>query len=196
MQDRLERRKAILEAFHPPLRLLGEDLVERLAPRAPLHAHLPRLDWPAGYQPFCTWLALSRESHGYQADAQLNLGVHADHVALRLGWDAAAPGFGRFQFLCRHAGLGTELADLAREHGFRLRVFAAAAWPAGSRLVFESQEDWVGALREAERRGVWFEIGERHDLPGALPLVTTPAFAGRVLAVFSALLPFYDSLAE
>ena len=28
----------------------------------------------------CTWLALSREAHGYQAGPQLNVGVHADHV--------------------------------------------------------------------------------------------------------------------
>src|SRR5262245_51474797 len=67
------RREAILGAFHAPLRVLGEDLVTRLGPlaRVPLHAHLPRLDWPVGYQPFCTWLALSRLAHGYQGEAQL-----------------------------------------------------------------------------------------------------------------------------
>ena len=80
--DREQRRCEILKTIHPPLALLGEDLLERLNPYAEqlLHAHLPRLDWPKGYQPFCTWLALSRESHGYQSGAQLNIGVHATRV--------------------------------------------------------------------------------------------------------------------
>ena len=85
IQDREERRRAIINAFHPALHELAEDLLERLGPSAaaPLHAHLPRLDWPRGYQPFGTWLALSREVQGYQAGPQLNVGIHADHVALR-----------------------------------------------------------------------------------------------------------------
>ncbi len=197
LPDRDERRRAIIAAFHPPLEMLAEDLVERLDPVAgvPLHAHLPRLDWPAGYQPFCTWLALSRETQGYQSGPQLNLGVHADHVALRLGWDTAAPGFGRFEFLCRHGGLDEVLTAVARQHSFRFRAYSSAPWPEGSRRIFESEDDLAGAFREVARRGVWWEVGERHDLPDALSMVTSPALGARALAVFSSLLPVYQRLA-
>jgi hypothetical protein len=195
--DRVARREAILAAFHPPLRVLADDLLEHLRPHTALtlHAHLPRLDWPAGYQPFCTWLALSHQTHGYQSGPQLNVGVHADHVAIRLAWDASAPGFGRFEFLCRFAGLGEALAQAAREHGLRVRVYAAAAWPEGSRLVHESESDFDGAFQEVARRGVWFEVGERLDLPGAMAVVTSEKLAERASTVFQALLPHFERLA-
>ena len=85
IEDREARRHAIIDTFHPCLKTLGEDLLSRLSPpeeerdpeETPLHIHLPRLDWPRGYQPFCTWLAISREAHGYQTGPQLNVGVHA-----------------------------------------------------------------------------------------------------------------------
>lgn len=196
IRDRNRRRQAIVEGFHPGLRVLGEELVERLRPsaRAPLHAHLPRLDWPAGYQPFCTWLALSGAAHGYQAGPQLNLGIHADHVSIRLGWDTSAPGFGRFEFLCRGGDLGADLRAVTRKNGLRVRVYASAPWPKGSRQIHESDGDLEAAFRAVERVGVWFEVGERHDLPCALPLVTSPALADRVVAIFSSLLPFHDRL--
>ncbi len=91
-QGHEQRRQEILAVIHPSLKLLADDLLARLNPQAtePLYAHLPQLNWPRGYRPFCTWLALSREAHGYQAGAQLNIGVHADQVAIRLGWDTAA----------------------------------------------------------------------------------------------------------
>jgi len=195
--DREERRRAIVRTFHPPLQRLAEDLLERLSPLAvaPLHAHLPRLDWPRGYQPFCTWLVLSREAHGYQAGPQLNVGVHADHVALRLGWDTQATAFGRFEFLSRHGGIGEEMARLAAEHNLRFRVYAAAPWPQGSRLAFDSPTDWAGAFDEVARRGVWFEVGERHDLPGAAAWAGSPAMGRDACALFRALLPLYDRLA-
>jgi len=195
--DREERRGAIVEGFHPALALLGEDLLERLNPLAavPLHAHLPRLDWPQGYKPFCTWLALSRMAHGYQAGPQLNVGVHVDHVAIRLAWDAAADAFGRFEFFCRHGGLGAELEEAAVSHGLVFRVYAAAPWPEGSRLVFESGADWRGAFDEVGRRGVWFELGARHDLPGAMELVTSGALGEEAARVFVALVPLYDRIA-
>lgn len=195
--NRDERRRRIVEAIHPALTLLGEDLVERLNPRAerPLHAHLPRLDWPRDYQPFCTWLALSRESQGYQAGAQLNVGVHADHVALRLGWDTAADAFGRFEFLCRHGGLGPELARVAQRHDLDLRVYAAAPWPAGSEEVFRSRDDLAGSFAEVRRRGVWWELGRVHALPAALDHVCSPALGREVGELFAALLPCYDRIA-
>jgi hypothetical protein len=194
VREREERRRAIVEAFHPGLRLLGEDLVEGLGPPA-LHAHLPRLDWPKGYQPFCTWLALSRQAHGYQGHAQLNVGVHRDHVGLRLGWDASADLFGRFEFLCRHGHLGDAMADLAQAEGLAFRVYAAAPWPEGSRLVFTSPSDWGGAFDEVRRRGVWFELGTRLELPGALGLVTSPALGEEAARVFALLRPLHERIA-
>lgn len=195
--DREERRRAILDTFHPALHDLAEDLIPALNPSAaePLHAHLPRLDWPRGYQPFCTWLALSRMAHGYQADAQLNVGVHRDYVALRLAWDTAADRFGRFEFLCRHAGLGQAMAEAAAAHGMRFRLYASAPWPEGSRLVLESERDWAAVLDGVHRYGNWFEIGARYDLPGSLTLVTTPALGQEALRLFGALLPLYDRIA-
>ncbi len=194
--EREQRRRAILAGFHPALKLLGDDLLEILGPLtvSPLHAHLPRLNWPAGYQPFCTWLALSHEGHGYQASAQLNVGVHRDHVAVRLAWDAQAAGFGRFEFLCRHGGLGETLAGVAREQGLAFRVYAAAPWPEGSRRVFESVDDWVGSFQEVRRRGVWWEIGVRHELPGILESLSGSWLAEEAARVFVALLPLLDRI--
>lgn len=197
IRDREERRRAIIRTFHPPLQTLAEDLLERLGPlaAAPLHIHLPRLDWPRGYQPFCTWVALSRAAQGYQAGPQLNVGVHRDHLAIRLGWDTQSPAFGRFEFLSRHGGVGEEMAGLAAEHDLRFRVYAAADWPEGSRKVFESPGDWRGAFEEVARRGVWFELGERRDLPEALPWVGSAAVGTDACRIFKALLPLYDRLA-
>ena len=191
--DRVERREAILDVIHPALRDLGEDLLERLSGPAPAyHAHLPRLDWPRDYQPFCTWLVLSRDAHGYQSGPQLNVGVHADHVAVRLGWDTAADAFGRFEFLCRVGGLGRQLTRIAHEVGLAFRVYAAAAWPEGSRRVFESPDDLAGSFVEVRRRGVWWEVGRRYDLPERLDFVCKPELEDDVVAIFRALLPVYE----
>jgi hypothetical protein len=195
--DREARRRAIIDTFHPHLEILAGDLLEALGPKAaePLHSHLPRLDWPRGYQPFCTWLALSRETQGYQKGPQLNIGVHADHVAIRLGWDTQAANFGRFEFLCRHGGIGVELVELASAHDLQFAVFAAAPWPRGSTRVFESASDWPGAFAEVARRGVWFEIGTHRDLPEAAEWVSSPELGTEALRVFEALLPVYERVA-
>jgi hypothetical protein len=197
IRDRDARRRAILDTIHPPLHRLGEDLLERLEPRATdkLHFHLPRLDWPRGYQPFATWLALSREPHGYQGGPQLNVGVHADHVALRLGWDCSADAFGRFEFLCRHGDLGPHLLEVARANELQFRVYAAAAWPEGSRLVFESADDVAGSFSEVRTHGVWWELGRRHDLPAELDRVCSPAFGVETAELFEGLLPDYERIA-
>jgi hypothetical protein len=42
---------------------------------------------------------------------------------------------------------------------------------------------------------VWFELGERRDLPGAAPWVGSQALARDACALFRALLPLYDRLA-
>jgi hypothetical protein len=194
IRDRDQRRRRILAGFHPALKLLGDDLLEILGSLtpSPLHSHLPRLDWPAGYQPFCTWLALSHEGQGYQAAAQLNVGVHPDHVAVRLAWDTAAAGFGRFEFLCRHGGLGAALAEVARERGLAFRVYAAAPWPEGSRRVFESASDWVESFAEVRRRGVWWELGVRHDLPEVQERLAGTWLVDEAARVFTSLLPALD----
>lgn len=197
LADRDQRRRAIIAAFHPALKDLADDLLARLNPLAaePLHAHLPRLDWPREYQPFCTWLALSREIHGYQAGPQLNLGVHADHVAARLGWDTQSDAFGRFEFLCRRGRLANDLAELARAERLAFRVYASAAWPQGSKCVLETVDDPGSSFDEVDRRGVWWELGRRYDLPERLPQVCSAAFGKEVERVFAALLPLYDRLA-
>lgn len=194
LRDRDLRRKRILEEIHPALERLGEDLLATLGPQAaaPLHAHLPRLDWPRGYDPFCTWLALAHAAHGYQAGPQLNLGVHADHVTVRLGWDTLTPAFGRFEFLCRHGGLGRELLGQAASHALRFRVYASAPWPRGSEQVFESADDLVASFEATRRRGVWWELGRRFDLPESIELVTSAEFGEEAARLFSALLPSYE----
>jgi len=194
IEDREQRRQAILNTIHPELTKLGEDLLRRLSLKSSLelHAHLPRLDWPKGYQPFCTWLALSGEPHGYQAGPQLNVGVHAPYVAVRLGWDTNAPTFGRFEFLGRVGHLGPPLLELARDHGLIFRVYAAAAWPEGSRLVYETSTDLPATFDEVNRRGVWWELGQRFDLPVALPRVCSAEFGREAAAVFERMLPVYD----
>ncbi|MBZ5638387.1 MAG: DUF1054 family protein [Acidobacteriia bacterium] len=196
IRDRDARRRAIVAGFHPALKLLGEDLLEILAPltASPLYAHFPRLDWPAGYQPFCTWLAISHAAHGYQSAPQLNVGVHRDHLAVRLGWDTDASGFGRFEFLCWHGGVGAALADAAREHDLAFRVYAAAAWPEGSRRVFESASDWAGSFAEVRRRGVWWELGARYDLPQAEEKVGGSRLLDEAARVFGALLAHLDRI--
>ena len=197
LQGREERRRAIIDTIHPALSVLGEGLLERLNEHAtkPLHAALPRLDWPRGYQPFCTWLALSREAHGYQGGAQLNVGVHRDHVALRLGWDCAADAFGRFEFFALYGPLKTALVEFAAEHGLFFRVYAAAAWPEGSRQVFCSADDITGSFAEVSRHGVWWELGRRYDLPGSLEKVTSPELGQEAGKIFEALLPIYERIA-
>jgi hypothetical protein len=194
IRQREPRRRAIIDAFHPGLKLLGEDIIRLLneAPGPPFHAHLPRLDWPKGYVPFCTWLALSRLPHGYLAGPQLNVGIHADFVAARLAWDTSADAFGRFEFRCRAAKLGDALAQTAAGGGLSFRVYATAPWPEGSRCVFSSETDWDEAFVEVARRGVWWELGRRWDLPASFDLVETPAWSDAVSDVLLALRPLYD----
>lgn len=193
IRDRAERRRAIIDTFHPALEALGEDLVARLdRPEKHLHSHLPRLDWPKGYQPFCTWLALSRHTQGYQDGPQLNVGVHRDHVAVRLGWDTNADAFGRFEFLCLYGGAGRELTSAARETDLQFRVYGAVPWPEGSELVFESDCDIRSSFAILGQRGVWWEVGRRYEVAEKRELLGSPEFEREVLEVFRALLPVHD----
>ena len=194
IRDREERRRAIIDAFHPVLRLVADDLKPLLdeGPRGAFHAHLPQLNWPKGYVPFCTWLAFSRIPHGYQASPQLNVGIHADHVSPRLAWDVTADAFGRFEFLCRHGGLGALPAEAAATGKLRFRVYAAAPWPVGSRCVLASATDWQGAFDEVARRGVWWELGRLWELPASFEAIGRPAWSDDVRDVFETLKPLYD----
>ena len=194
--DREERRQAIIGAFHPALKLLADDILAVLEVGAgpPFHVHLPQLNWPKGYVPFCTWLTVSREAHGYQAGPQLGVGIHADHVVARLGWDASANAFGRFEFLCRHGGLETALLEAAHAAHASIRVYAAAPWPAGSRLTFESESDLAGSFDEVRRRGVFWELGRRWEIPASLDRVTEPAWSDDVRDVMVALQPLYERI--
>jgi hypothetical protein len=196
IRDREARRRAIIGAFHPGLKLLADDMLLLLNefPGSGFHAHVPRLDWPKGYVPFCTWLALSRLPHGYQAGPQLNVGIHADFVAARLAWDTAADAFGRFEFRCRVAHLGDALADTAASAGLTFRVYAASPWPEGSHCVFSSETDWDASFDEVKRRGVWWELGRRWEMPASLDLVGTPGWSGAVAEVLTALRPLYETL--
>lgn len=191
-----QRRRAIIETIHPSLETLGRDLLHSLNRRAtePLHRHLPRLDWPRDYEPFCTWLALSRESHGYQAGPQLNVGVHPDHVAVRLGWDAGADAFGRFEFFCRHGDLGRDLIETAAREHLRFRVYTVEPWPAGSSCIFNSADDIRGSLNELRNHGVWWEVGKRFEVPQELDLVCSPRLGPESERILGALLPAYDRI--
>ena len=120
------------------------------------------------------------------------MGVHADHVAARLAWDAAQVGFARFEFRARHGGLGARLAEVAEAGELCFRVYAAAPWPEGSRLVFESKNDWPRSFHETALRGVWWELGRRWELPESMELVASAGFGKAVLEVFRALLPVFD----
>ena len=193
---REERRRSIVDTFHPSLECLGRLALRRLPKSAAgeFHVHLPQLNWPPGYQPFCTWLALSYEAHGYQDGPQLNLGVHADHVAVRLGWDTRPDSFGRFEFLCRHGGLDAQLVELAATNEMKIRVYAAARWPDGSRSTFETQTDVAGSFDEVARRGVWWEIGRRYELARHGELVASPEFGNEALDLFEALRPLYERI--
>lgn len=191
--DTEQRRQAIIEVFHPPLLALGEELIPRLGPAAGTGLHLfqPRLNWPRSYQPFCTWLVISRETQGYQACGQLNIGMHRDHASVRLGFDTSVPAYGRFEFLCRFHGVGERLVGLAADQDLQFRVYAAAPWPEGSSLVFSSDHDLGGAFDDARMHGVWFEIGRRYGFPERQELVGSRAFLEEAGAVLEILMPVY-----
>jgi hypothetical protein len=161
--DHHRRREEILRILHPKLALLGEELLADFRRRGieGLHAHLPQLNWPPGYHPFCTWLALSAQPHRYQQLAQLNVGVHEPYVSVRLGFDTAGESFGRFLFLMSHGDLSQVLSRVAVPAGLRCRVYRKAPWPEGSRAIFDSGDDFLRGVRAAEREGGnWFEVGK------------------------------------
>ena len=66
--------------------------------------------------------------------------------------------------------------------------------PSGSRCVFESADDLAGSFDEVARRGVWWELGRRFELPGERDVVCSPALGREALRVLGALLPIYDRI--
>jgi hypothetical protein len=61
--------------------------------------------------------------------------------------------------------------------------------------VFNSADDVGGAFDEVARRGVWWELGRRHEVPDDLTFVTSPELGREAAAVFEALLPVYERIA-
>jgi hypothetical protein len=195
--DRGRRREEILRLLHPKLAALGEDILADFRRRGieGLHPHLPQLNWPPGYQPFCTWLALSSHPHRYQQLAQLNVGIHEPYVSVRLGFDTAGEGFGRFLFLMSHGDLPRVLDRIAIPAGLRCRVYRTAPWPEGSRAVFDSGEDFLRGVQAAERAGGnWLEVGKiftRRDCGAAL---ASADFAATAAGILLTLYPIFRRL--
>ena len=198
IRDRHHRREEILRLIHPKLKALGEDILSDFWHRGieGLHLHLPQLNWPPGYEPFCTWLALSTHPHRYQQLAQLNVGVHEPYVAVRLGFDTAGEAFGRLLFLMSHGDLPGVLDRIAAPAGLRCRVYRQTPWPEGSRVIFDSGEAFLRGVKAAEREnGNWFEVGRvftRQDHGGELG---QPEFAATAAGILLDLYPVFRRLA-
>jgi hypothetical protein len=197
IHDRHERREEILRLIHPKLAALGADLLADFRRRGVegLHAHLPHLSWPPGYQPFCTWLALSSQPHRYQQLAQLNVGVHGPYVSVRLGFDTAGESFGRFLFLMSHGDLHGILARIAVPAGLRCRVYRRAPWPEGSRAIFDSGGDFLRGVRTAEQEGGnWFEVGRIFTRRDHGQDLAKPEFAATAARILVTLYPIFRRL--
>ena len=196
--DRPRRREEIIRLIHPKLAALGEDILADFRKRGieGLHPHLPHLNWPPGYEPFCTWLALSTQSHRYQDLAQLNVGVHEPFVAVRLGFDTSGVAFGRLLFLMSHGDLKEVFARIAVPAELRCRVYRRSPWPEGSRAVFDSGVDFLGGIRIAEKEGAhWFEVGKVFSREGNSQLLASPEFAGAATQILLTLYPIFRRLA-
>ena len=196
--DRARRREAILRLLHPKLAALGEDILGDFRRRGieGLHPHLPQLSWPPGYQPYCTWLALSTQPHRYQDLAQLNVGVHEPFVSIRLGFDTSGFAFGRLLFLISHGDLKEVLARIAVPAGLRCRVYRRAPWPEGSRAIFDSGEDFLKGVQIAERESAhWFEVGKIFTRESAQAELVRPDFAATAARILLILYPAFRRLA-
>jgi hypothetical protein len=196
--NRVQRREEILRLIHPKLAALGEDLISEFRKRGieGLYPHLPHLNWPPGYEPFCTWLALSSQSHRYLDLAQLNVGVHEPFVAVRLGFDTSGFAFGRLLFLLSHGDLKEVFARIASPAGLRCRVYRRAPWPEGSRAIFDSGEDFLEGVQIAEKEGAhWFEVGKIFTREGSSELLSRPEFAATAMQILLTLYPLFRRLA-
>lgn len=198
IRDRARRREEILRQIHPKLSAMSEDILSDFRKRGieGLHPHLPHLNWPPGYQPFCTWLALSSQPHRYQDLAQLNVGVHEPFVAVRLGFDTSGFAFGRLLFLISHGDLKETLERIAVPAGLRCRVYKSAPWPEGSRAIFDSGDDFLQGARAAEREGAhWFEIGKTFTRADSEALLSRPEFSAVAAQTLLTLYPAFRRLA-
>jgi len=198
IRERGARREEIIRRIHPKLSAMSDDILADFRKRGieGLHPHLPQLNWPPGYQPFCTWLALSSQPHRYQDLAQLNVGVHEPFVAVRLGFDTSGFAFGRLLFLMSHGDLKETLERIAVRAGLRCRVYRAAPWPEGSRAIFDSGEDFLQAVQVAENEGAqWLEIGKTFTRADAGELLARPEFSGIAAQILLTLYPAFRRLA-
>jgi hypothetical protein len=198
IRDRHHRREEILRLLHPKLKALGEDILSDFRRRGieGLHPHLPQLNWPPGYEPFCTWLALSTHPHRYQQLAQLNVGVHEPYVSVRLGFDTAGEAFGRFLFLMSHGDLPSVLDRIAAPARLRCRVYRHAPWPEGSRVIFDSGEAFLRGVQAAEREnGNWFEVGRVFTRQDHGVELGQPEFAATAAGILMDVYPVFRRLA-
>ena len=196
--DRALRREEILRLLHPKLAALGEDILSDFRKRGieGLYPHLPQLNWPPGYEPFCTWLALSSQSHKYQELAQLNVGVHEPFVAVRLGFDTSGFAFGWLLFLLSHGDLKEVFARIAIPADLRCRVYRRVPWPEGSRAIFDSGEDFLEAVQIADKEGAnWLEVGRIFTREGSGGLLASPEFAATATQILLTLYPIFRRLA-
>ena len=76
----------------------------------------------------------------------------------------------------------------------KIRVYASARWPQGSLLTFETQSDVAGSFDEVNRRGVWWEIGRRFDLPARAEWVASPEFGRESVDLLEDLLSLYEKV--
>ncbi len=195
--DHHRRREEIIRLIHPKLALLGEDLLADFQSRGieGLHPHLPLLNWPPRYKPFCTWLAISTQPHGYRQMAQLNVGVHEPYVSVRLGFDTAGEAFGRLLFLMSHGDLAQVLRSIAAPAGLRCRVYTPAPWPEGSRAIFDSGDDFLRGVRAAEQEGGnWFEVGRIFTRQDHGAELARPEFAATAAEILVTLYPVFRRL--
>jgi uncharacterized protein DUF1054 len=196
--ERARRREEIIRLIHPKLGALGEDILADFRKRGieGLHPHLPHLNWPPSYQPFCTWLALSTQSHRYQDLAQLNVGVHTPFVAVRLGFDTSGFAFGRLLFLMSHGDLKEVLTRIAVPAGLRCRVYRRVSWPEGARALYDSGDDFLKGVQIAEKEGAhWFEVGRIFPRESSEEILSSPEFAAAAAQILLTLYPLFRRLA-
>ena len=84
---------------------------------------------------------------------------------------------------------GRRLHRTVGEENLKIRVYAAAPWPEGSREVFVSAEDLAGSFEAVRRNGVWWEIGLKLPCREKSKTIGSAVLGEEVERVFQALLP-------
>ena len=63
---------------------------------------------------------------------------------------------------------------------------------ADPRVEFPETTDLPATFDEVNRRGVWWELGRRFEVPGELPLISSAEFGREAAGIFERMLPVYD----